>query len=553
MMIVRSLGIWGVLFAGQVTVLGSPPAFDAALQEIRGRYEHARPLWALEGLQNLAPVWAAQADNEDEKKRLAAISFGSPEYWTQMRLRYGLHPLPANERTPANAQMPLGLNQTKARVLPASGLFGEWKAGVQVNCRFCHSSVLFTSSDSKHAKPQLAEGMPNPFLDFERLHQDVAAAGDTPVGHLFRRNPPRGFINSADFFGVLIPYLRPEYPKVSLLRYNAVFTGRPGNAYVRPLEPLVALIPYLKTQPWTSFKHKLAGTALNAVPDQPQPIGGNGLYVDGGFFGNTADVTYAMAMSIEVDGSDYIDAKNQFAAVVPSYFKTLRAPSYPFPIDQKKAAQGFEVFSKHCAECHGDFALSGEGRYEQTSYPGKIIPWEEVQTDRLRLLYGYQFSEEQRKKFLDGTVVRTYGYKAPPLEGIWARSPYLHNASVPNLVQLLDSSRRMKSFGIYPDSTDPANFDTIQVGWKAIDLSSLSRREMVARVKAEPYLRIYYPDYQSASEMEKLKTSLRRLNNPVVDPEKPQEWTGMANTGHTFGDVLSAPERESLIEFLKAL
>ena len=38
------------------------------------------------------------------------------------------------------------------------------------------------------------------------------------------------------------------------------------------------------------------------------------------------------------------------------------------------------------------------------------------------------------------------GYQAPPLDGIWASAPYLHNGSVPTLRALLDSSSRPSRF-----------------------------------------------------------------------------------------------------------
>jgi hypothetical protein len=38
------------------------------------------------------------------------------------------------------------------------------------------------------------------------------------------------------------------------------------------------------------------------------------------------------------------------------------------------------------------------------------------------------------------------GYTAPPLDGIWARAPYLHNGSVPSLYHLLVPSSRPATF-----------------------------------------------------------------------------------------------------------
>jgi hypothetical protein len=54
-----------------------------------------------------------------------------------------------------------------------------------------------------------------------------------------------------------------------------------------------------------------------------------------------------------------------------------------------------------------------------------------------------------------------FGYKARPLNGIWATAPYLHNGSVPNLYQLLLPAKdRVKSF-----SVGSRKFDPVKVGF----------------------------------------------------------------------------------------
>lgn len=109
------------------------------------------------------------------------------------------------------------------------------------------------------------------------------------------------------------------------------------------------------------------------------------------------------------------------------------------------------------------------------------------------------------------SLVATDGYVAPPLDGVWATAPYLHNGSVPTLHDLLKSDERperwQRSFG-----TGIRDFDETRVGWK------------VKRNPAGTDRRIY-------------------------DTRKP----GYGNDGHTFGDSLSAGARANLIEYLKTL
>ena len=75
------------------------------------------------------------------------------------------------------------------------------------------------------------------------------------------------------------------------------------------------------------------------------------------------------------------------------------------------------------------------------------------------------------------------GYQAPPLDGIWATAPYLHNGSVPTLALLLKSTDRPRRF-TRPPSTDFAHYDQVNVGWKfepvAAPPSPLCRRSRPA-------------------------------------------------------------------------
>lgn len=56
---------------------------------------------------------------------------------------------------------------------------------------------------------------------------------------------------------------------------------------------------------------------------------------------------------------------------------------------------------------------------------------------------------------------KTASYKARPLNGIWATAPYLHNGSVPTLMQLLKPSKREKVFFVGSRA-----FDAKEVGFK---------------------------------------------------------------------------------------
>jgi hypothetical protein len=508
---------------------------EAGKLEILSRFTLATPLWNLDGFETLNEIWAAGTSDPNEQSRLKGLKKFSPEWWREMDMRYGVHP-PVDESR-IEETVTLGVVRTKAKVTMTNAM------GASPNCRLCHSTVLFTTPDPNDPKPKLAEGIPNVFLDFERLHQNLSKSGHTSSGFLFAKNLPRFFIDSADFYGVLVPQLRPDGVKPSSLRYYSFFLEKHGSSYTKSVEAKVPLIPFLKPQPWTNYYWKTHGSE------------GKGLYVDGGFTGNVADVTYAMAINRDHLGKDYLEARETFKKTVPYYFSSLKTPRYPFieSVDEKSAEDGFKLFRENCANCHGDFEKTADKQYNLVSFPGKLVDPSELGTDPLRINNIFDMNIEEKKKFLSGTVVSTQKYVAPPLHGIWARGPYLHNASVPTLYDLLHSASRPKKYSMVPSSTDPNNFDQKRVGWKYVDQSEKSHDEILQMISQDTYIRVFDPDWRTAKQWKDLSNALSEVKGVPVDPSKPELYTGMLNTGHTFGDELSEDQRQQLLDFLKCL
>jgi hypothetical protein len=148
---------------------------------------------------------------------------------------------------------------------------------------------------------------------------------------------------------------------------------------------------------------------------------------------------------------------------------------YPYPIDGPLAARGASVYQEYCSRCHG----TREAPYrhdppQATELVGTVVPIDKIRTDRRRLdsytwflavnqstLYaGYEkdwgFDPPYPQRF--SHFRKTNGYANSPLDGIWLRAPYLHNGSVPNLRELLESApTRTKFFYRGNDVYDPAN------------------------------------------------------------------------------------------------
>jgi mono/diheme cytochrome c family protein len=202
---------------------------------------------------------------------------------------------------------------------------------------------------------------------------------------------------------------------------------------------------------------------------------------------------------------------------VQQYLLSLEPPKYPFPIDTAKAKRGETVFNDNCARCHGTHG-------EDWTYPNKVVPLDEIGTDRKRYdNIGPKFGAAYNASwFAKEDVVKpiraTAGYQAPPLDGVWATAPYFHNGSVPTLAGVLNSKARPK---VYTRSyrTAAEDYDTQRVGWKVREVPP--------------------PD-------PKLPAIERRK---VYDTTQP----GRGNAGHTYGDELTGEDRAAVIEYLKML
>jgi hypothetical protein len=159
-------------------------------------------------------------------------------------------------------------------------------------------------------------------------------------------------------------------------------------------------------------------------------------YADGSFHG--ALPLMASSMELEKDRSfdSLVDTviptiKQELLSVV----QHIRPPKYPYAIDRALAERGREIFHSDragCARCHGEYDGRGNVRW-----PGVHV---DVGTDRSRLdVVSQKFvaAFDDSPIAVHGRLVKSVGYAATPLTGVWANYPYLHNGSVPTLHHLL--------------------------------------------------------------------------------------------------------------------
>ena len=180
-------------------------------------------------------------------------------------------------------------------------------------------------------------------------------------------------------------------------------------------------------------------------------------------------------------------------------------PEFPYPTDAALVARGSRVYSQHCASCHD----VGQ------ALVGTVINIDEVGTDPHRVdawtqgvVEAWRALAAEYDDFRFETLGKRNGYVAMPLDGVWLRSPYLHNGSVPSLKDLLEpSENRPNVFYRGYDVYDPSTVGFVSGGGEAERLG--------------------------------FRYDTQELGN--------------SNQGHLYGTQLSRSEKEALIEYLKTL
>lgn len=384
-------------------------------------------------------------------------------YDEAFRQRYGLHPAPY-----PNAGLPMGLRETK-------GLLGK---GLATDCMLCHGSSIAGQS---------YVGLGNASLDIQALFEDLTAADGRPPKLPFQFCNVRGTSEAGAMSVFLLSYREP----------NLILRSSPLNLGLR--DNMCEDVPA-----WWLLKKKKT------------------MYHTGGGDARSVRALMQFMMSPLNPPAAFHKAEPKFADI-QAFLLSIQAPKYPFFIDQQLASKGEAIFNDRCARCHGTYG-------EKWTYPNKIVPLDEIGTDRKRFdgvsakfanYYNKSwFAREKQGWFADDFPAKlTVGYQAPPLDGIWATAPYLHNGSVPTVYDVLNSRTRPRIF-TRSYRTDKEAYDPVKLGWKV----------QVLDRGADPKL----PDIE---------------RRKIYDTTLP----GRGNGGHTFGDDLTEAERRAVIEYLKTL
>jgi mono/diheme cytochrome c family protein len=201
---------------------------------------------------------------------------------------------------------------------------------------------------------------------------------------------------------------------------------------------------------------------------------------------------------------------------VRAFISSIEAPTYPRAVNAENAALGQALFNTTCASCHGTYG-------EDETYPNVLVNVSYLGTDPLLSESAFNakldFFDWYNESFYGelAHAVPTAGYIAPPLDGVWATAPYLHNGSVPTLLGVISPDLRptfwSRDYSDYIIDEDAGGLIYIPEALGHQDILSAARRGQV------------------------YDTTLK----------------GYSNAGHNFGAHLSDEEARQIVEYLKTL
>ena len=387
-----------------------------------------------------------------------------------------------SDRTGLNTELPYSLTAYKA------------PSGVELvtsNCLGCHAARL---------NGELIIGLGNEFLDFTR---DPIVSVESAGAYVEAEAEAAEWRKWADRIGAIGPYMMTDTLGVN-----------PANNLT------VALIAHRDPETLAWFEEPL----LEPPPEKPLPVSvppwWNMRKKHASFYnaeGRGDQVRFMMLASTTcTDSVEEAAAIDAWFTDVRAYLLTLEPPPYPYEVDRPLAGKGEKLFKRNCKRCHGTYG-------EDEGYPNKVIALEDIGTDPELARASFEDADRFIRWFsasFYGELSRVepaLGYIAPPLDGVWATAPYLHNGSVPTVAALLDSTSRPRYWRFAAEEPD---YDRETLGW-AFDPVDHGKEGAMGWDE----------------------------RNRIYDTTLP----GYSNQGHDFGDELSPMERLALLEYLKTL
>lgn len=447
----------------------------------------------------------------------------------------GLQDFPEGHQSENPNPLPTLTAQEKELPMGATLIENEDGLGMTFGCATCHAGNLFGVK---------VLGMSNRFPranDFFDQGKKLAPYINSFVfqGLLHATNGEREMVGTAK---KAVKYVGTKEPQVlgldtSLAQVALSLAKREQDAYAtrgntrERANPLKKAIADSKPAVWWNVKYKNRWLSDGSIVSG-NPVHTNFLWNE---IGRGTDLVKLEAWMKENDHKIKALTAAVFATKSPRYEKFFGDNA----IDIEKAKRGQAHYVKSCQRCHGVYekgwdlpnaqALTKTQLLQNTKVTyHKLTPVRDVGTDPGRYLGMTHFASDLNRlsisKSIGTVVVPQKGYVPPPLDGIWARWPYFHNNSAPNLYSVLSkASQRPQTYWAGPALNKETDYDSVQGGYP------LGTKVPVAWRKNPDYL------YDTRRE-------------------------GLSNQGHDEGIFLkdgvqlySESQKFELIEFLKTL
>jgi hypothetical protein len=438
---------------------------------------------------------------------LRPVGGALPPYWVFTAL-----PSICPDRLPGGYAS-LGFVVEPGRDLPV-GVSRRRRLGVDqvgLNCAGCHTGTV---RDSPESEPRIVAGMPAHQLDLQRFIEfvlDCTLDNRTTTESVSGRFPESG--GPAAMERLLYGLGVVDRLKVQTLELRNRIGPILGDRVPRWGPGRVDTFNPYKAIQFNWPLEALSESERTGAADFPslwnqQPREGLQLHWDG----DNDSVDERNLSAALGAGITPVTVDHAGIARVRDWIWTLPPPGYPYAIDATLAERGSILYAEACASCHADHRFR-EGIVSGDRV-GTVVPIAEIGTDPHRLdSYTEAFAANQYRLFPESPYRftrfrKTYGYANHPLDGIWARAPYLHNGSVPTLRDLLE-----------PPERRPMVFYR---GYDVFDQAGVGFVSNVPEEGGRPFFR-----YDTAVP-------------------------GNSNGGHVYGTTFSDAEKRAIVEYMKS-
>ena len=498
------------------------------------------------------------------------------------------YPLPGEDPAATDGgsgQLPMGVTQLRRAD-------GSWTGQLNVTCSICHGGQVGTTADGPglgaiYGTNSLSD-ITVMFTDLARLAPQQAALA------IISQNKVRGTGNITNFqlFGTLTLFDLQALPGyLSLQTQPSTGTEDPPvwwNMGHRPSKF------YDGGQVTDSKRIELSFHFPSALKPNTQP--GKDWIIEHQHDGD-AWISAQKSPAWPEAKLGAIDTALAEQGAVLFHSKDLWAPKLQNAVPRPDGGNG------SCASCHGAYSpryVHDPAYLDDPSMEGiaaYIVPMEVIGTDSRRLDGNSQIVAHASRKnwfaYADGPYndagvpicadqndsalrgERRLGYLAPPLYGVWATAPYLHNGALPNLWEVLQPADRQtiwRRVSTPPradqagkvvmgfDATLDTGYDRDKLGWKYEPLQC-------GVVGTMPYLDCN-PNRNTGFTLQSLLNVVYAngglvwnvLNVPILTQQMVEDrkiyntqMYSQSNAGHEFTSVLTDAERRALIEYLKTL